>query len=329
MRALPMALVLTAAFVLACSRSDEDAPSTAEAQVDDGSHPDDPPHGQRFRVESLRAARDAPLSAADGGGRAWIDGDTRITAGALGRWEIHYEAGELGVAADAVLSGDAMCHDVVPSTLAGVDEELVAAPRLDNLCSSFNALEALLATDGAGKDERIAVITLFDHEEVGSTSHRGAGSQLLRDVLERTVLARGGSREDYHRAIADSACVSADMAHATHPNYPEKHEPDHSLFLNQGPVIKINSNLRYASDGETEALFQTACDAAGVPYQKWVNRTDLACGSTIGPITAANLGMRTVDVGCPQLAMHSIREMCGALDPGYMSRAMAAFLRLP
>jgi len=236
-------------------------------------------------------------------------------------------ARELDVAADAVLSWDAMCHDVVPSTLAGVDEELVAAPRLDNLCSSFNALEALLATDGSGKDERIAVVTLFDHEEVGSTSHRGAGSPLLRDIAERTVLARGGSREDYHRAIADSACVSADMAHATHPNYPEKHEPDHSLFLNQGPVIKINSNLRYASDGETEAMFQTACDTAGVPYQKWVNRTDLACGSTIGPITAANLGMRTVDVGCPQLAMHSIREMCGALDPGYMSRAMAAFLR--
>jgi aspartyl aminopeptidase len=232
-------------------------------------------------------------------------------------------AGELGVAADAVLAWDAMCHDVVPSTLAGVDEELVAAPRLDNLCSTYNALAALIA---CGSTRRVPVITLFDHEEVGSQSARGAASPLLRALLERTVLARGGTREDYHRAIADSACVSADMAHATHPNYPEKHEPDHSLFLNQGPVIKINTNLRYASDAETEALFQVACEAAGVPYQKWVNRTDLACGSTIGPITAANLGIRTVDVGCPQLAMHSIRELCGARDPGYMNRAMGAFL---
>ena len=111
------------------------------------------------------------------------------------------------------------------------------------------------------------------------------------------------------------------------PNYVEKHEPDHHLFLNQGPVIKLNTNLRYATEGETEALFQTACEAAGVPYQKWVNRTDLACGSTIGPITAARIGVRTVDVGCPQLAMHSIRELCGSADPGYMARAMTAFLR--
>jgi len=142
----------------------------------------------------------------------------------------------------------------------------------------------------------------------------------------RIVLARGGSREDYHRAIADSACISADMAHGTHPNYVEKHEPDHHLFLNKGPVIKINTNLRYASEGETEALFQSACEAADVPYQKWVNRTDLACGSTIGPITAARLGVRTVDVGCPQLAMHSIRELCGSADPGFMARAMASFM---
>jgi aspartyl aminopeptidase len=236
-------------------------------------------------------------------------------------------AGELGCAPGDVLAWDAMCHDVVPATLAGVDEDLVSAPRLDNLCSSFNALEALLDVAGGEPARHVPVITLFDHEEVGSTSHRGASSPILRDVLERTVLARGGAREDYHRAIADSACVSADMAHATHPNYPEKHEPDHHLLLNRGPVIKINTNLRYASDAETEALFQAACEAAEVPFQKWVNRTDLACGSTIGPLTAANLGIKTVDVGCPMLAMHSIRELCGAYDPGHMARAMAAFLR--
>jgi aspartyl aminopeptidase len=235
-------------------------------------------------------------------------------------------AGELGARADDVLSWDAMCHDVCPSTPAGVEEEFVSAPRLDNLCSCFCALEALLALPAGDAPRHTPVVTLFDHVEVGSGSARGAASPILGDVLERIVLARGGSREDYHRAIADSACISADMAHGTHPNYVEKHEPDHHLLLNKGPVIKINTNLRYASEGETEALFQSACEAADVPYQKWVNRTDLACGSTIGPITAARLGVRTVDVGCPQLAMHSIRELCGSADPGFMARAMASFM---
>ena len=233
-------------------------------------------------------------------------------------------AGELDVRPEDVLSWDAMCHDVVPATLSGVEEEFVSAPRLDNLCSSFSALEALLAAEDP---RHTPVVTLFDHEEVGSSSARGAASPILSDVLERIVLARGGAREDYHRALSDSVCISADMAHGTHPNYVEKHEPDHHLFLNQGPVIKLNTNLRYATEGETEALFQTACEAAGVPFQKFVNRTDLACGSTIGPITAARIGVRTVDVGCPQLAMHSIRELCGSADPGYMARAMTAFLR--
>jgi len=120
--------------------------------------------------------------------------------------------------------------------------------------------------------------------------------------------------------------VSADMAHATHPNYVERHEPDHRIGMNAGPVIKINANQRYATDAETEARFAEACRTAGVPCQKFVNRTDLACGSTIGPITAARLGMRTVDVGCPQLSMHSARELAGALDTGYMIRALDAFL---
>ena len=231
---------------------------------------------------------------------------------------------ELEVEADTILSWDLMCHDIQNAQLIGWDEEMVGAPRLDNLCSSFLALRALLAakTDTT----RIPVVCLFDHEEVGSASSRGAESSMLGDLLERTVLARGGTREDYHRAIADSICLSADMAHGTHPNYAERHEPDHHLFLNRGPVIKINANQRYATEAETEAAFQTACEQADVPYQKWVNRTDLACGSTIGPLTAARLGIRTVDVGNPMLAMHSIREMCGSLDPAYMRAAMTAFV---
>jgi aspartyl aminopeptidase len=118
------------------------------------------------------------------------------------------------------------------------------------------------------------------------------------------------------------------MAHAVHPNYKEKHERDHWPLPNKGPVIKLNASQRYASEGETEALFQDVCERSDVPYQKWVNRADLACGSTIGPLTAANLGVRTVDVGCPQLAMHSARELAGALDPGLMVRALVGFLTL-
>jgi aspartyl aminopeptidase len=170
------------------------------------------------------------------------------------------------------------------------------------------------------------MVSFFDHEEVGSRSRSGAAGPILSDLIERSVLSRGGSREDYHRAIAASLCVSADMAHATHPNYVERHEPDHFLAINAGPVIKINANQSYASDAETEAMFQRVCEQAGVPFQKWVNRTDLACGSTIGPISAAATGIRTVDVGNPMLSMHSVREMAGSADPAHMLKAMTAFL---
>lgn len=234
-------------------------------------------------------------------------------------------AAELELEPDALLSWDAMCFDTQPSSLVGAEQDLVSAPRLDNLCSCHCALEALLeAGEATG---RIPVVCLFDHEEVGSGSTRGAGGPLLLDLLERTVLGRGGGREDLHRALADSVCVSADMAHATHPNYVDRHEADHHLAINAGPVIKINTNQRYASEAETEALFQAACERADVPFQKWVNRSDLACGSTIGPLTAARTGVRTVDVGNPQLAMHSIRELAGAHDPGFLVRALVEFLR--
>jgi len=235
---------------------------------------------------------------------------------------------ELSVEPAEIVAWDAMCHDTQPSCLFGVDGDLVSAPRLDNLCSSFCALQALLGALERGEElARIPVVALFDHEEVGSGSATGADGPLLGDLLERVVLARGGAREDFHRAIADSLCVSIDMAHATHPNYAERHDPEHHLFLNRGPVIKINANLRYATESPTEAAFQLAAERAGVPVQKWVMRTDLRCGSTIGPMTAAGLGIRTVDVGNPQLAMHSIRETCGARDPEYMIGALRELLR--
>lgn len=237
-----------------------------------------------------------------------------------------FVADQVGVGADAVLAWDLMAHDLTPSALAGVDEELVSAPRLDNLCSSWAGLTALVAAADADGGTPIPVLVLFDHEEIGSTSDRGAASTLLPAVLERLGAALGGSREDLFRALAGSMCASADMAHATHPNYADRHEPGHRVAINGGPVLKVNSNVRYATDAVTGAAFVLACEQAGVPLQRFVSRSDLPCGSTIGPTTAAKLGIPTFDVGAPQLAMHSARELCGAEDPGLYAAALTAFL---
>lgn len=235
--------------------------------------------------------------------------------------------GRLGLAEGDLFGWDAMLHDLTPSCLIGRDKEFLAAPRLDNLCSSYTALMALIDT-AETPVQAISMVALFDHEEVGSESATGAAGPLLATIIERVLIAatKSGSREDLHRSLASSICCSADMAHATHPNYKDRHEPDHNLAMNAGPVIKINANLRYATNAESETLFQRACERAKVPFQKWVNRTDLACGSTIGSITAAKLGILTVDVGCAQLSMHSAREVCGSEDPGYMRAAMGSFL---
>ena len=239
-----------------------------------------------------------------------------------------FVASELAVAADDILAWDLMLHDVTPSALVGVEEDLVSAPRLDNLCSAWAGLEALLATvggEGVGP-ATIPVLVLFDHEEIGSTSDRGAGSTVLPVLLERIGLGLGASRDEHLRALAASVCCSADMAHATHPNYADRHEPGHLIALNGGPVLKVNSNVRYASDAGSAAVWVLACQQAGVPLQRYAHRSDLPCGSTIGPLTAAALGVPTVDVGAPQLAMHSARELCGAADPPRYAAAMAAFL---
>jgi aspartyl aminopeptidase len=237
-----------------------------------------------------------------------------------------FVAKELDVAADAILAWDVMAHDLTPSTLVGVDEELVSAPRLDNLCSSWAGVEALVAaTSGDDELAQIPVLVLFDHEEVGSTSDRGADSALLPALTERIVLGLGGGREDVLRSLAGSICCSADNAHATHPNYADRHEPGHLIELNKGPVLKVNSNVRYATDATSAAAFLLACEQAGVPHQRYAHRSDLPCGSTIGPITASRLGIPTVDVGAPQLAMHSARELCGSADPAFYTAAMAAF----
>jgi aspartyl aminopeptidase len=234
-------------------------------------------------------------------------------------------AAELDVAAEAILTWDVMVHDLTPARVWGRDGEFLASGRLDNLVSSFCAVRALLATEPDG-GATVPAVVLFDHEEIGSESNRGAASALLPHALERIVTAAGGARDDLLRALPASVCLSADMAHATHPNYADRHDPEHHVRLNRGVVVKANANVRYASDAHSVGILLSACADAGVPVQHFVSRSDMPCGSTIGPITAAKLGIPTVDIGIAQLAMHSARETCGAHDPAHYEAAMAAFL---
>ena len=237
-------------------------------------------------------------------------------------------ASELGVAADDIVSSDLMFHDLTPPTVAGLDGEFIFSGRLDNQAMCHASLSALIDAAPGLEDAGapVPVAALFDHEEVGSQSATGAGTPLLPMLLERLVLASGGDRDDYHAAIARSLCLSTDMAHAVHPNYPERHEARHRPAINAGPVIKVNAQQRYATCARTAALFEHLCRRHGVPVQHFVTRTDLPCGSTIGPITATLLGIATVDVGNPMLSMHSAREMGGTADPALMIKAMSAFL---
>ena len=237
-----------------------------------------------------------------------------------------YVADRVEVLRDDVLGFELMTHDVAPSALVGPDQSLVSAPRLDNQGTCFAGTRALIGAIAAPTDGIRPVLALFDHEEVGSMSDRGAFSELLATVLERIVITAGGTREDYHRAIAGSVCASGDMAHATHPNYVERHEPLHRIAVDGGPVLKVNQNLRYSTDAANAGVFALACEQADVPLQRYVHRADLPCGSTIGPITASRTGISTVDVGAPQLAMHSARELMGANDIQMYAAALEAFL---
>jgi aspartyl aminopeptidase len=223
-----------------------------------------------------------------------------------------------------ILGYDLCLYDTQPSTRSGAHGEFLHAPRLDNLASCHAGLSALLATPESR--EATAGVVLYDHEECGSRSAQGAASPFLRDLLERIVVAHSDGRPDaFHRAIRHSFLVSADMAHSVHPNYAALHEPKHQPLLGGGPVIKSNANQSYATDGESWAHFAALCREAGVTPQHFVTRTDLGCGSTIGPITAGQLGIRTVDVGNPMLSMHSIRELAAASDVGAMIAVLRRF----
>ena len=221
--------------------------------------------------------------------------------------------------AEKVLEYELLFYDVQPPAVVGLHQDFVAGARLDNLLSCYTGLMSLLK---AGEDTN-CMLVCNDHEEVGSVSSSGATGSFLKSVLQRLCT----SAEELARAADRSMLISADNAHGIHPNFADKHDANHGPVLNQGPVIKINANQRYASNSETSAIFHNLCDQADVPVQSFVVRTDMACGSTIGPLTAAETGVRTIDVGVPTFAMHSIREMAGRWDGYYLYRALREYFK--
>ena len=225
--------------------------------------------------------------------------------------------------AEKILAWDLNVFDTQKGNLWGANNEFFANRQIDNLASCHAAITALL-DESILKNDSTLVCAFFDHEEVGSESMTGASGSFLNDVVNRIASSQQLNDEARLRALANSFFISADMAHAYHPNHPSAYEPCHHVLVNKGPVIKSNANQRYATNAESAARFMTLCETAGVPYQQYAHRTDLGCGSTIGPLVAANLGVASVDVGSPMWAMHSLRESAGVLDHGYMIDVLKA-----
>ncbi|MCF6208535.1 MAG: M18 family aminopeptidase, partial [Ghiorsea sp.] len=224
-----------------------------------------------------------------------------------------------GHQAKAVLDYELSFYDVQKPAITGLNDDFISSARLDNLLSCYTGLMALIH----GDNSQNTLLVCNDHEEVGSVSAAGAQGNFLESVLARLV----GDSEKMSRTMASSLMISVDNAHAIHPNFADKHEPNHGPIINEGPVIKINANQRYASNSETSALFKQWCEQADVPVQSFVVRSDMGCGSTIGPITANNLGVRTVDVGVPTFAMHSIRELAGRKDAVYLYQVLQQYFQ--
>jgi aspartyl aminopeptidase len=229
-----------------------------------------------------------------------------------------------GCNTERILSWELAVHDTQKGVFWGGNSEFYADSQLDNLASCHAALQALL-DDATLEGDNTLVCAFFDHEEIGSASSKGADGSFLTDVLQRIALSSESNREDFARTLAQSFMISADMAHAYQPNFPLAYDPDHKVTVNKGPVIKVNANQRYSTESVSQAMFVDWCEQVGVPYQTYSHRSDLGCGSTIGPITSARLGIRSVDVGSPLWAMHSIRESAGVLDHGYMISVMKRF----
>ncbi|MET4782475.1 M18 family aminopeptidase [Glaciihabitans sp. UYNi722] len=233
-------------------------------------------------------------------------------------------AGLAGRAGEQVAGYDIVVADTATPQVFGLTSDLFASGRLDNLSSVHAGLTALLRSSAKPANEAIQVFAAFDHEEVGSNTRSGASGPFLADILAR--IKDGDSLAEQARSFAGSWCLSADAGHAVHPNYPERHDPVNRPLVGRGPLLKVNANQRYATDALGAAEWRRACAQAGVEYQEFVSNNAVPCGSTIGPLTATRLGIRTFDVGIALLSMHSARELCGVDDPAALARAIEAFL---
>ncbi|MCK4257944.1 MAG: M18 family aminopeptidase [Halanaerobiales bacterium] len=231
-------------------------------------------------------------------------------------------ADELSLDQDRIIDFDLFLFEHEKGKIIGLNNEFISCGKLDDLAMVHAGIEALVNTP-VGKSTNVMIC--FDNEEVGSSTKQGAGSPMLRNILERIVYSLSKDKEDFFRAIYSSFMISADMAHAVHPNAPEKHDPVNKPIINKGPVVKINANQSYTTDSDSNAVFELICKNAGVPVQKFVNRSDVRGGSTIGPISATQIDIRSVDIGNPMLAMHSIRELGGVLDHYYLKKAFEEF----
>ncbi len=234
-------------------------------------------------------------------------------------------AEELKVEVKEIIDFDLFLYEYEKGCFVGLNEEFISSSRLDDLSMVHAGIKALLTSKSV---EATNVMVCFDNEEIGSSTKQGADSQLLSNILERIVLSFGGNREDYFRALSKSFMISADLAHAVHSNRGEKHDPKNRPIINKGPVIKISANHKYTSDSDSSSVYELICKKAGVPVQKFVNRSDMLGGSTIGPISSTHLDIRSVDMGSPIFAMHSIRELAGVKDHYYVLKSFEEFYNI-
>ncbi|WP_439183271.1 M18 family aminopeptidase [Carboxylicivirga taeanensis] len=234
-------------------------------------------------------------------------------------------ADELKIDLEEILDFDLFIYEYEKGCLAGPNQEFISSPKLDDLAMVHAGLKAITSQNNTASTN---ILCVFDNEEVGSVTKQGAGSPVLRNIIERIMEKLGKSQEEYQRAIYHSFMISADMAHSVHPNHPEKHDPVLHPVINGGPVIKIHANQKYTTDGESGAIFESICKQAEVPVQKFVNRSDMVGGSTLGNVSTGKIDIRTVDIGNPMLGMHSVRELGGTKDHSYVTKAFEAFYNL-
>ena len=231
-------------------------------------------------------------------------------------------AQSVGVEEDSILGTDLFLYNRMRGTKIGANSEYISSPRLDDLECAYASLSAFLSETNSNS---ASVYCVFDNEEVGSGTKQGADSTLLYDVLRRINMCLGNSEEDYYKLIASSFMISADNAHALHPNYSDKSDPTNKVYMNDGIVIKYNANQKYTTDAVSASIFKSICDSVNVPYQTFTNRSDILGGSTLGNISNAHVSLNTIDIGLAQLAMHSTYETAGAKDVTYLIEALKAF----